>query len=425
MAKTYLYHPTPPQLAFALLAVTACSDPKASTATDNDVNATVSPEAGTDVPDASSTNASPEPSVADAGANGAELPDAHTTALPDSSGDATSNATTAPTEEPPLVTGDIDPRTPESDEADAGPTAPGGDSPFSSVRVAAQATLGFSSPRAGASLEDGTVFVAATSPTDETPAEPAVFIVRGQSLGTLYSGPRLTNPLDIDVTPDGLHAIVADSLHFDDHGAEVGGALLRVSLDGGDPEVLAAGYQPRAVTVASSGAIYFSGRDPSTGAVGVFRVSEGDVETLHVGPPLVDPSGIAVFQDGSVLVADPRLGETEDPDVAAAMTGPSGVVLLKDDTARVFVQGFQTGYPAGIALTTDESHLVVSGQGPDSTNQVFVFDVHSPATSPYVERAFAAQSWSSGGLHRAHTSNQFVWCDRAANGGTLYAISAD
>lgn len=423
MAKTYLYHPTPPQFAFALLAVTSCSDPSGATATDNDVNATVSPEAGTDAPDGSATTP-PNPSVADGGVNGTDgvnLPDARVSVEPTSSSD---------TSEPGVST-DVDVDTPlstgahESEPPDAGQPSPDGNSPFSAVRVAAQSSLGFGSPRAGAPLEDGAVFVAATPITDDTPAQPAVFIVRGQALSTLYAGPQLNNPLDLDITPDGLHAIVADSLHFSDQGDEMGGALLRLSLDGGDPDVLATGYQPRAVTVASSGAIYFSGRDPSTGAVGVFRVNEGDVEVVHLGPPLVDPSGVAVFQDGSVLVADPRLGETEDPDVAATMTSASGVVLLKSGIARVFAQGFQTGYPAGIALTTAESHLVVSGQGPDSTNQVHIFDVHSPETSPYIERAFAAHSWSSGGLHRAHTSNQFVWCDRAANGGTLYAISAD
>lgn len=424
MAKTYLYHPTPPQLAFALLAVTSCSDPSGATVTDNDVNATVSPEAGANAPDGSTTTTPPNPNLADGGLNGTDgmdSPDAQVSLEPTPSTDTSEPGMSTDLDvDPPLSTG-----THATEPPDAGQPSPNGDSPFSSVRVAAQSSLGFSSPRAGAPLEDGAVFVAATPITDDTPAQPAVFIVRGQALSTLYTGSQLNNPIDLDVTPDGLHTIVADSLHFNDQGDEVGGALLRLSLDGGDPDVLATGYQPRAVTVASSGAIYFSGRDPDTGAVGVFRVTEGDVETIHLGPPLVDPSGIAVFQDGSVLVADPRLGETEDPDLAATMTSASGVVLLKDGTARVFAQGFQTGYPAGIALTTAESHLVVSGQGPDSTNQVYIFDVHSPETSPYVERAFAAQSWSSGGLHRAHTSNQFVWCDRAANGGTLYAISAD
>jgi hypothetical protein len=33
--------------------------------------------------------------------------------------------------------------------------------------------------------------------------------------------------------------------------------------------------------------------------------------------------------------------------------------------------------------------------------------------------------WSSGGLHRAHGENRFAWCDRAAEGGTVYAIEAN
>jgi len=41
-----------------------------------------------------------------------------------------------------------------------------------------------------------------------------------------------------------------------------------------------------------------------------------------------------------------------------------------------------------------------------------------------IEMAFASQMWSSGGLHRAHGENRFAWCDKAAEGGTVYSIEA-
>jgi hypothetical protein len=91
----------------------------------------------------------------------------------------------------------------------------------------------------------------------------------------------------------------------------------------------------------------------------------------------------------------------------------------------LFASGFDTGYPAGLALTRDDAVLIVSGQGPDSSNLVFLFDTSDPEADPAIETGFARQMWSSGGLHRAHGENRFAWCDRAAEGGTVYSIEAN
>jgi DNA-binding beta-propeller fold protein YncE len=152
----------------------------------------------------------------------------------------------------------------------------------------------------------------------------------------------------------------------------------------------------------------------------VFRLAGDAVETVHTGAPLVDPSGIAVFGDGRVLVADTSLSDADE----STLSTRGGVVLVANGEASVFATGFETGYPAGIALTEDEGTLIVSGQGPDSSNLVYLFDTEKPDEAVYVETAFAGEHWSSGGLHRAHGANRFAWCDRSASGGTLYAITA-
>lgn len=299
---------------------------------------------------------------------------------------------------------------------------PSADSPFSSVEVAAQASDLFTNPWSGVPLPDGDVaFVAMLPATEEEPARAAVLRSEpGGAPSVIYSGALLGNPLDLDLSADETELFVADSVHLDAEGLNGGGALVRVPLDGSEPSAVAVGYAPRSVTVAESGDVYFSGRDPESGVVGVFRFAGDAVEAVYTGEALVDPSGIAVFRDGRVLVADTRLAEAE----GSMLSSRSGVVLLEEGEASVFASGFETGYPAGIALTADERTLIVSGQGPDSSNLVFLFDTDEPEEPVYVETAFATQHWSSGGLHRARGENRFAWCDRSASGGTIYAITA-
>lgn len=302
------------------------------------------------------------------------------------------------------------------------PPAPASESAFSSVEVAASADARFTTPLSGTPLPAGGVaFIAVERGDDETPPHPALFRgSSGEEASVLYAGPLLQNPIDLDVSSDGASILVADGAHLDENGENRGGAILTFPVEGGEPAASAVGYQPRAVTAADTGAVYFSGRDPESGAPGVFELAGEAVYAVYVGAPLVDPSGIAVFGDGRLLVADTSFSDGED----SAIASRGAVVELDSGEARLFASGFETGYPAGLALTTDDRVLIVSGQGPDSSNLVFLFDTEHPDRDPLIETAFASEAWSSGGLHRAHGENRFAWCDRAAGGGTVYAIQA-
>jgi hypothetical protein len=303
----------------------------------------------------------------------------------------------------------------------------GSDSAFSSVEVAANASSGFTSPLSGTPLPEGGVAFIAMVPAsedaagEEVPARPALFRAdSGEEPRVLYSGDLLQNPLDLDVSADGASILVADAVHLDENGENAGGAMLTFPIDGGDPVASAVGSRPRAVTVADSGEIYFSGSDPESGEPGVFELAGDAVTAVYAGAPLVDPSGIAVFDDGRIAVADTSFSDGEDSTLASR----AAVVVIEDGEASVFASGFETGYPAGLALTKDDAVLIVSGQGPDSSNLVFLFDTARPEAEPAIETGFASQMWSSGGLHRAHGENRFAWCDRAAEGGTVYSIEA-
>ena len=252
------------------------------------------------------------------------------------------------------------------------------------------------------------------------PAGPrsAVFLQpAGGAARVLYTGPELVSPLDIEASADGATLYVADYAG----GSEGSGAILSLPAQGGAVALLARGYSPRSVTLGADDRLYFSGVDPVSGAPGVFALQGDEVTTVFSGPPLVDPSGIALFADGRVLVADTRLFDGAVD--ARALAGEAGVVLIDRGAARIFASGFATGFPAGIALTVDESTLIVSGQGADRSDTVYLVNVAHPEQAPApVTAAFSAYQDSSAGLKRAHGENTFIWASLSANGGTVFKI---
>jgi DNA-binding beta-propeller fold protein YncE len=274
--------------------------------------------------------------------------------------------------------------------------------PFRSSSVAAHHPSVFSAPLAGVALDRSTTAVLAVGRSTRSYA---IFSSRRGGVSTVYDGPELLAPSDLDRR--GGELIVADRAADDG-----GGALVSISISSGQvEEVFARGYRPASVTVDAIGAIYLSGTDPLTREPGVFRVSEagGQVETLFAGRPLVDPSGIALMADGRVLVADTSL----------AGSSRGGVFAIQDGRAELLASGFAAGFPAGIALTTDDSTLVVSGLGDDGRDRLFVFDLASGERTA-VEAEFTAAQSSSGGLHRAPDGNTFIWSSGSFNGGTVY-----
>lgn len=299
--------------------------------------------------------------------------------------------------------------------------------PFRSLEVAANAPNSFTQPRAGVPLADGSVAFIATledrGEEENNQAGERVGVLLQPAAGTeasvLYSGDQLVNPLDIDVSLDGKTLYVADPAA----GPDGEGALVAFSVSGGEPSVALAGHRPRSVTVGPDGTIYFSGLSEEAAEPGVFRLDGDAASPLFVGAPLVDPSGIAVKANGDVLVADTRLFDGAPADGTAVLGSEAGVLLIHDGGASLIATGFASGYPAGIALTADEKSLIVSGEGPDRSDTVYVFDATDPKLPPtVVTDSFSAFQDASAGLKRSHEGNTFIWASLAVNGGTVYRI---
>ena len=299
--------------------------------------------------------------------------------------------------------------------------------PFRSLEAVANAPASFTQTRAGVPLPDGsTAFIATLEAVSDEEragagARVALFLqpAQGGSASVLYAGDKLVNPFDIDASLDGKTLYVADV----SGGAEGRGAILTLGTTGGEPTEVVSGWAPRGVTVASDDRVYFSGIDETTGESGVFLLAGSAVSRVFAGAPLVDPSGIAVLKNGGVLVSDTRLFDGASDGTTTRNASEAGVVLIKDGQASIFATGFVTGYPAGIALTVDDKALIISGQGPDRSDTVYIVDVANPTAPPtVVTDKFSAFQDSSAGLKRAHDSNTFIWASLAANGGTIYRI---
>jgi hypothetical protein len=301
--------------------------------------------------------------------------------------------------------------------------------PFKSLEVVANEPATFAQTTAGVPLGDGSVAFLATLETDSdeerdnSGARVGVWLQPAQGAPTLlYAGDKMVSPFDIDASVDGKTLYIADFAA----GADGRGAILGLSRTGGEPTEVVSGFSPRGVTVDNHDRVYFSGTDDMTGEPGVFVVAGNAASRVFVGAPLVDPSGIAVRNDGSVLVSDTRLSESELPGTTKTVGSEAGVVLIKDGQASIFATGFATGFPAGIALTTDEKSLIISGEGPDRSDTVYIVDVANPQAPPtVVTDKFSAYQDSSAGLKRAHDSNTFIWASLAANKGTIYRIRSN
>jgi hypothetical protein len=300
----------------------------------------------------------------------------------------------------------------------------GGDSPFQSMVTAANAASIFTAPRAGVPLEgDAIAFIALDErvPEEERAlgaTRPAVFLQRDSRSepSVLYASDGLVSPLDIDASLDGRTLYVADFAG----GRTGGGAVVIVPASGGAARFAADGWSPRSVTVGPRDEVYFSGVDPTTGAAGVFVLESGSVRTVFTGAPLVDPSGIAAFADGRVLVADTR---AFDGRTGPLIASEASVVLIDHGRASVFATGFASGFPAGVALTLDERTLIVSGEGKDRSDTVWLIDVAHPELQPKsLTDSFSRVQDAAAGLKRAHGRNTFIFASGAADGGTLFKI---
>jgi hypothetical protein len=246
---------------------------------------------------------------------------------------------------------------------------------------------------------------------------PGIFKVpaAGGDIEVLATGEPLSAPVGISVSFDGLTLFIADP------GAAGGGAILTVSTSGGTASKLGGteGFYPGGLVVAKTEgpngtpALWFTGRDPASGARGVFTValSGGAPSPVATGAPFAEPGGVAVAKDGRIFVAD-----------ALASDGLSALVKVEAGEATRFVESIGVGFPAGIILTHDESTVIVSGLDPVTRRDVVYF-VNAATKEVTTMTDTVGAFHEPAGLHRAHDTNVFAWADSQANEtGTVYVL---
>lgn len=215
------------------------------------------------------------------------------------------------------------------------------------------------------------------------------------------------------VSPESLVAACqGDRLYVADPGAD---SIFAIGAHSGRIEAtLAAGNSPRGVEIAGACApdplLYFTGRDTTTGAPGLFRLdAEERTVAVATGAPFANPSAVAVGSDGVAYVSD-------TPGVA----GAGRIIVVENGAASVLAQGLNLGQPAGVSLTLDGKTLLVSGLDGGGHGQVYVIDTGTGAITTFTGGGIEG-STAAGGLHRAAQRNVFSWADRS-RGGNIFNI---
>jgi sugar lactone lactonase YvrE len=168
--------------------------------------------------------------------------------------------------------------------------------------------------------------------------------LRGGLRQPVLLGRPLRAPAGIAVSDDGRRLFVAD---------RAAGHVLVVPVGGGRPHVLrgSAGTAPRGLEIQTRAGrehVVYSGRIRGLPALLRLRAAgAGRPTVLLAGTPLRAPDGVAISRGGAIYVTD---------------HGPGGGRALRigGDTVTTVAAGLRLGNPAGIALTLDESSVLVS-----------------------------------------------------------------
>lgn len=160
--------------------------------------------------------------------------------------------------------------------------------------------------------------------------------------------------------------------------------------------------------------IYFTGIDPNDDLPAVMKVAAdgGPITLIAKGPPLVEPVGVTVDANGVVYVTDQ----------AAGGNGLGSVFRITEGNVETLVARVRTGEPAGIALTLDESLLLVSALETNRDSSIVLVIDLAQGRQGIINEVIGANI-GSGGLHRAHNHNIMAWCGvTTGGGGVVYRV---
>jgi sugar lactone lactonase YvrE len=274
---------------------------------------------------------------------------------------------------------------------------------------------------------------------------PGVFGVPGQggSVISITVGSPISEPVGLDTSMDGQTLYIADAsalvetalLRVNPNALHIPplGRLFRVPAAGGAPTPIAGTEctAPRGLEVTTeNGAdmIYFTGVDPSDGHPALMKipatggvltvVEKGSLQRLATAG-LMRPEGVALHSNGMIYVSDRGTGE--DGAGRVLKIDPAG--HDRNDHNSIIADRIRLGSPAGLALTQDESLLLVSSLNPHrDSSQVLVINV-ATGQQGLVTKVVQTNS-GSGGLHRAVGVGAMSWAgvSLGSGGGTIFRI---
>jgi hypothetical protein len=142
----------------------------------------------------------------------------------------------------------------------------------------------------------------------------------------------------------------------------------------------------------------------------VFKVTAagGDPAVVFQGAPLVNPSGVAVAQDGTVYVVDP------------GTSGVGSIYRIREGAAEAIAGNVHADPDiAGATLTLNESALLVSHLHPqENTAQVLIINLATLEQAIF-NKGIAGNP-GAGGVHRAHLTGDLAWAGYFPGGGVYY-----
>jgi sugar lactone lactonase YvrE len=218
-------------------------------------------------------------------------------------------------------------------------------------------------------------------------------------------------PHGLTISTDGQTLYVADS-------AADGNGIYILSIDGNTRALLTntAGTSPRVPAIVSENGqdqLYFSGVADGQPAVFKMGTAGGEAtvaepEIVFQGDPLINPSGVAVAQDGTVYVIDP------------GTSGVGSVYRIRDGAAEAIAENVHADPDiAGATLTLDESALLVSHLHPqENTAQVLIINLATLEQAIF-NKGIAGNP-GAGGVHRAHLTGDLAWCGYFPGGGVYF-----
>jgi hypothetical protein len=296
------------------------------------------------------------------------------------------------------------------------PTAP-------ATAVAMSGMTSFWSPFNSIPSPDGNkIYFVADGPTGT-----GVFSVAatGGSATPLLIGDPFQTPIDIQISTDGNTLFIVDvGAETSSRAAGKQGRIFSMSSSGGTPTPIseADGTEPRGIDVvrpmgSSTDVIWWTGIDPMDGMGAVYKMNaDGSMMmTAHKGD-FSEGGGIAVTRTGDAYFVDSGAG-----------FGVGTIYKLSGMTLTAFVKNVALSFPAGIALSADETVLLVSELDPATKKSVIGRYKVTDATRTSFNMGIEMTD-EPAGLHRARCADVYTWAhesgcaDCAAGQGGIYIL---